>query len=199
MFWKRKCKNCSGEIKDKWTFCPNCGENLVGKPFGSIFKDADKEFDKTFKTDVVFPKFRFKPPVRGGGVSITITSGTGIQPKVEVKTAGEYRKMEPEIKRALGVKEPVREPEEKPTKEIKMPKITEEPKTKIQHTDNKQIITINLPYVKEEDVQIKQLEQSIEIRAYAADKAYFKLIPVPSNAYVDKEFKDGVLKIEVVR
>ncbi len=200
MFEKKRCGNCKDKVKDEWKYCPACGYILLeeSKPF-SIFGDVEKELeriDKTFKTDSRFPRFKF--PVKGGGVSIRITSGTGMQPKVEVRTSGEYKKLGPDIRTKLGVREPVREVEEKP-KEVKMPKITEEPETKIHRIGNKQTITVNLPDVKEEDVQIKQLEQSIEIRAYAGDKAYFKLIPVPANAYIGKEFKDGILKIEVVR
>jgi len=198
MFWKKKCKNCNGEIKDKWNFCSNCGVDVKGKTFGNKFENFEKEIDiidKALSTDFRFPRFRFKPPVRGGGISITITSSTGMQPKVEVKTAGEYKKLGHEIK--FGAKEPTRRIEE--NKEVKIPKITEEPETKIQRIGNKQIIKINLPDVKEEDVQIKQLEQSIEIRAFDGDKGYFKLIPVPANAYVGKEFKDGILKIEIVK
>ena len=201
MFWNKKCENCNNEIRGKWNFCPSCGANLVEKPFSTIFEDVNKEFEsmeKTFKTDFRFPKFRLNPPVRSSGVSITITSGTGMQPKVEVKTSGKYKKLEPEIKNRSYPKEPVSEIEDD-KKVIKAPKITEEPATRIQRLGNKQIITINLPDVKEEDVQIKQLEQSIEIKAFAGDKGYFKLIPIPANAYVGKEFKDGVLKIEVVR
>jgi len=201
MFWKKKCKNCSKETKSEWNFCAHCGDGLVEKPIDDIFGDVGKEFrriDKEFKTDFRFPRFRVRSPLGGGGVSITITSGTGMQPKVEMKTSGEYKRLEPEIKAKLGVKEYKRDVGE-PNKEVKIPKVTEEPETKIQRTGNKQTIKINLPDVKEEDVQIKQLEQSIEIRAFAGDKVYFKLIPIPTNAYVDKEFKDGILKIEVVR
>ena len=57
---------------------------------------------------------------------------------------------------------------------------------------------MDIPDVKSlDDIEVKQLQQSIEIKAYAGDKAYFKLIPIPSNATVNNEFKDGILKIEI--
>jgi len=40
------------------------------------------------------------------GISITIHSGTGMKPRIEVKTYGDYKKLEPEIKRRLGIKVP---------------------------------------------------------------------------------------------
>jgi len=138
-------------------------------------------------------------PKGSGGISITITSGTGREPKVEVKTSGSFKEVEPEIKRKLGVKPSVEEIEEKP--KPKQTKIAEEPETKIENIGNKQIIKIKLPNVKSlKDIEIKKLEQSIEIKAFAKDVTYFKLIPIPANSYIsNKEFKDNVLKIEIER
>ncbi len=197
MFWKKKCKHCDTEIKDKWNFCSNCGVDLTGKGLDNSLAGFEKEIDKVFSMDSRFPKFRLKPHARSGGVSITITSGTGMQPKVEMKRSGEYKNLGHGIK-SVGHHHHHTHAEE-PGKEIKIPKVTVEPETKVQRLGNRQTITVNLPDVKEEDVQIRQLEQSIEIRALSGDKGYFKLIPVPANAYVGKEFKDGILKIEVVK
>jgi HSP20 family molecular chaperone IbpA len=205
MFERKKCKECGEKVSDKWDFCPYCGAPLREKEFEpfDIFDDIEKEFrriDKMF--GIEFPKFRIKPGIRGGGISITIQSGTGMEPKIEVKTSGEYKKLEPEIKRRLGVKPGVEEvSEEEVEKKVRIPKVTEEPEAEIKNLGNKQIISIKLPDVKsEEDIEVKKLEQSMEIKAFAGDKAYFKLIPLPANAsIVKKEFKNGVLKIEVER
>lgn len=124
------------------------------------------------------PKFVINPR----GMSITITSDNISPPKIDVRPYGENRHHHHVV-------------EQKPAREVKT---TEEPKTKIQRIKNKQIITMDIPDVKSlDDIEVKQLQQSIEIKAYAGDKAYFKLIPIPSNATVNNEFKDGILKIEV--
>ncbi len=204
MFEKKRCKKCREKVSDKWDFCPYCGTPLKEREFETfdIFEDIEKEFrriDKMFGFE--FPKFRIKPGIRGGGISITIQSGTGMKPHIEVKTSGEYKKIEPEIKRRLGVKagvEEVSEEEEKIERKVRVPKVTEEPEAEIKNLGNRQIISIKLPDVKEKDIEVKKLEQSMEIKAFAGDKAYFKLIPLPANAsIVKKEFKDDVLKIEV--
>jgi len=203
MFERKKCKECGEKVSDKWDFCPYCGAPLREKEFEpfDIFDDIDKEFriDKMFSFE--FPKFRIKPGIKGRGISITIQSGTGMEPKIEVKTSGEYKKLEPEIKRRLGVKPGVEEvSEEEVEKKVRVPKVTEEPEAEIKNLGAKQIISIKLPDVKEKDIEAKKLEQSMEIKAFAGDKAYFKLIPLPSNAsIVKKEFKNGVLKLEVER
>jgi HSP20 family molecular chaperone IbpA len=212
--WKKdkKCTNCGRSVKEDFNFCPYCGEELEEreveeiefKPF-SIFEDIEKEFeriDKMFSSSELFkfPKIRFGSITRGGGISITIHSATGRKPEVKVKTFGEYKKFEPEIKRKLGIKAPVEEVEEEEEKKpTKVPKITEEPETKVEKADGKLLITVKLPGVKsEEDIKIRKLEQSIEIRAFVDDKAYFTLVPIKSGMKIlDKSFKDEVLKIEL--
>jgi HSP20 family molecular chaperone IbpA len=217
MLKKKVCPNCNEKVKEGWKFCPHCGEEIEEEkpierkffsPFESIFDDIEKEFERIDKmfgfTSFKFPKFKLEPGMKGGGISITVQSGTGMEPKIEVKTFGEYKKLEPEIKKKLGIKPGIEEVEEekieKKKREFKPPKVTEEPESEIQTFGNKQIISIKLPDVKsEDDIEVKRLEQSIEIKALADGKAYFKLIPIPSNATISKKFKDGVLKIEIER
>jgi HSP20 family molecular chaperone IbpA len=213
MFRKKKCPRCGKEVKEDWEFCPYCGYPLKEKyrteerffeefeDFDRIVEKMEREFEEMFK----MPTFRIpriKIPSPGfSGISISVHSGTGMKPKVEVKTYGEYKKLEPEIKRRLGVKVPIEEVEEEEEKKIeyKPPKTTEEPEAKVSREGNKTIIEIKLPDVeKEEDINVKKLEQSIEIRARAKDKLYFKLLPL-TGEIVGKSFKDGVLKIEIER
>ena len=155
----------------RWDFCPYCGKAVKER---NVFDNAEKEFEKIGKV-FGLPKMNIKP--RSDGISIIITPNTGMRPKI--------------IRRTLE-KTVVKRP-------IKIPKFTEEPETKIERSGKNQIINIRLPGVKHEDIEVKRLENSIEIKAFTGDKAYFKLIPIPSNAAVNKSFKDEMLKIEVLR
>ena len=210
MFRKKKCPRCEKEIKEDWEFCPYCGYSLKEKykeerffeefeDFDRIVEKMEREFEEMFKIPTFrIPRIKISSP-GVSGISITIHSGTGMKPKVEVKTYGEYKKLEPEIKRRLGVKVPIEEVEEEKEIEYNPPKTTEEPEAKVSREGNKTIIEIKLPDVeKEEDINVKKLEQSIEIRARAKDKLYFKLLPI-TGEIVGKSFKDGVLKIEIER
>jgi hypothetical protein len=206
MFDSKKCEKCGKGLKKDWKVCPYCGEEIQSRrqytrPF-DIFENIEKEFERIdrifgprfFK----FPRIDVRSPFRGGGISITIRSGTGMKPHIEVKTSGDYRKLEPEIKRRLGVRKGVEEvKEKKPVR--KPPRITEEPETTIKRAGNVETIKIKLPDVKSpEDIEIKKLEQSLEVKAFVGDKAYFKLIPIKPHARVlGRSFKDGILKIEL--
>jgi HSP20 family molecular chaperone IbpA len=210
MFRKKKCPRCEKEVKEDWEFCPYCGYSLKEKyreerffeefeDFDRIVEKMEREFEEMFKIPTFrMPRIKISSP-GCSGISITIHSGTGMKPKVEVKTYGEYKKLEPEIKRRLGVKVPIEEVEEEKEIGYNPPKTTEEPEAKVSREGNKTIIEIKLPDVeKEEDINVKKLEQSIEIRARAKDKLYFKLLPI-TGEIVGKSFKDGVLKIEIER
>lgn len=185
MFWIRKCRNCDNKIDVKWSFCPSCGSPLKEVKGRDIFKQVDKEFKQIDHImEMKLPRFMLKP-LNAKGVSITITSDNASSPRIDMHTYGGQKHQHNHHH------------EDKP---VRIAKTTEEPEAKVSRTDNKEVIKLNLPDVKSlEDIEIRQLNQSIEIKAFAGDKTYFKLIPVPSNATVNNEFKDGVLKIEVMK
>lgn len=204
MFESKKCRRCGKGLKDEWVACPYCREGSRERRPYDMFENIDKEFERIDKIFgpifVKFPGMDMKSPFRGGGINIVIKSGTGMRPQVKVNTAGQYKKLEPEIKRKLGVKEGIEgTEEERVIRKSRVPKITEEPETKIDKIGNRKTINIKLPDIKNpNDIEIRKLEQSLEIKAFAGDKAYFKIIQIKPNVEVlDKSFKNGVLKIEV--
>jgi len=205
MFESKKCRKCGKGLKEEWIACPYCGEGTKDRRNYNMFHNIDKEFERIDKIFgpmfIKFPKMDMENPFKGGGISIIIKSGTGMKPQIDVKTAGEYKKIEPYVKRKIGVREGfegVRE--DRIERKIRTPKTTEEPDVKISREGNKATINIKLPDVKTpNDIEIKKLEQSIEIKAFAGDKAYFKLIPIKPNSEIsEKSFNNGVLKIEVM-
>jgi len=173
LFSKKKCRNCGEKIDNDWNFCPHCGE-VATKKSKNIFDEIDKHFEGVDRT------LNFKPIK---GISITI-SGDGTKPEIEVKNFGHR------------AEKPIEKIKERP---VRIPKITEEPETVIEKIGNRQIVNIKLPGVKMEDIEIRRLEQSIKVKAFAGDKAYFKLIPIPSNASINRTFENDMLKIEVQR
>lgn len=204
------CPCCGNEIDANWNYCPFCGCSLGFKKFEDVFekdylRDFFEDFDRTFRKlikDFMKPldfEKESEPYIKGGGISIVIKSESGKKPKVYLKTFGDYKELEPKIKESIKKKVGVgiEEIEEKEEKKIREVKITEEPEVKIKRDVHKIEIEVDLPGVESpNDIEISELEESIEIKAYARDKAYFKIISKPKNkTIVEKKFEKGKLRI----
>lgn len=167
---KERCPTCGKDLKEDWNFCPRCGEKQERSIFGSI----GKIFNFGSKT----PK----------SLNIRIKKSSG-RPKIEVRGFG--RKIPIRSKRT-------KKKTKKPKRSKKVPENVEEPETQIKNLGNKKIIEVKLPGVKGKDVEINELKESIEIRAFSGNKLYFKVIPISPNYSLNKDFSDNTLKLEVV-
>lgn len=208
MFFRRgkRCPDCDTELSLDWSFCPSCGEPLKAARrmpafpemggFEDMFSQMDRQMadmDKLFAQPMKVPRIVMRPG--GSGFSITITSGTGQKPQVSVKTFGGAKRLEPQIKQQLGVDRTVQEVRERP-KAMPRPSVTEEPEMEVKKDGTKLVYMIRLPDVAAKNIQIKRLPNSIEIRAAAGNKLYFKLFEAPQDlAVLDKKFSDGKLTL----
>jgi len=202
MFKKKKCKNCGEKINDSYNFCPYCrvpmrdffkddkewgilGRNdfspyeevKLPMGFNMLFNTILKNLNKQFNNFENIENKSKKPKVKKGGVSISIHTSGNKPPEIKIKSFGnlpEFKEKEKQIKKkAKGLELPMSDPK----KFIGLPK--EEPKTNIRRFSNKIIYEINMPNVKSiKDVSIIQLENSIEIKALAKNKVYYKVIPI---------------------
>jgi len=217
-----RCDSCGSEIERSWKFCPRCGSQAGGFfsfNFGDIFSRMRKEMEgmtrdaERMERDIeafdLSPFFRKPLKPMGSGFSIKIVSGTGIEPRVEVKTFGvvDQEKIQKQVeqmgyKSRLKEKVPaggVREGKERQEKSIfPAPKITEEPVTEVKRIDSRVVVEMALPGVNsEEDIDITELESSVEVKAIAGDKAYFKILTKPEEFnLVQKRFEKGKLYLE---
>lgn len=198
--------------------------------FGRIFVDMDKELERMRKmmerSNSDFEAYDLRPMFgqpKTSGFSVRISSTPGKEPEVSVKTFGDVRKedLEKEMEQKFGIKrragmrgtlpEVVAQPREGlPAKvaarkaekavERKAPKITEEPKAKIEKCGNKVTVEMELPDVtSEKDIEVNELTNSIEVKAFAKDKAYFKILSVPANfSITGRQFSKGKLRLEIV-
>jgi len=141
--------------------------------FNTILKNLNKQFNKF---ENIENKSK-KPKVKKGGVSVSIYTSGNKPPEIKIKSFGnlpEFKEKEKQIKKkAKGLELPMSDPK----KFTGLPK--EEPKTNIRRFSNKIVYEINMPGVKSiKDVSIVQLENSIEIKALAKNKVYYKIIPI---------------------
>ena len=86
---------------------------------------------------------------------------------------------------------------EEPKRQLPVPKTTEEPKTDVRQAGSRVVVDLELPGVKEGDVEVKELESSVEVRAIVGDKAFFKILTKPEqHSLVEKKFHNGKLHLE---
>jgi hypothetical protein len=162
--------------------------------FNTIFKKLMKEMDVQFREldrEIGQEKDMAKraqknpnmPNIRQGGISINISSGAGA-PVIKVKSFGNMPEFQ-ELQNQIAGKEKRKQErlpmpqidEEKSKKFAKLPR--QEAQSKVRRLSGKVVYEIDLPGVKNiKDVIVNQLENSIEVKAFAEDKAYFKFLPV---------------------
>jgi len=171
-------------------------------------------FSKDFEAFDLSPYFKNG---KGTGFSIKIVQNSHNKPKISIKTFGnmDKNKLEKQIQKQLGtIKSNAQTNTEKKgflqrigisedgrpqqRKKLPAPNITEEPKTEIKKLDSKVIVNMDMPGIKsEKDIEIKDLESSLEVKAISGDKAYFKILTKPGYfSLVKKKFTKGKLHLE---
>jgi HSP20 family molecular chaperone IbpA len=164
--------------------------------FNALIKNLDKEFQKIDK-ELGKPtnNQNVKNNLKSGGISISISSTPGKNPKIDVKSFGnmpEFKNQEKKIKKTFKKQELS---EDKLKKISNLPR--EEPSTNVKRLSDRMIYEINIPGVKSiKDISIIQLENSIEIKAIGKGKAYFKLIPL-SYPIISEKLSKGKLILEL--
>ncbi len=177
--------------------------------FNTVFKKLVNEMDKQFREldreigrEKTMKKAEDKdrPIIRQGGISINISSGAG-KPIINVKSFGnmpKFKKMEQELTGSQTKPVTIKKneiSEEKARKLAKLPR--EEAASKVRRLSGKVVYEIDLPGVKNsKDVIVNQLENSIEVKAFSKDKAYFKFLPV-ALPLKNHKFSKGKLILEL--
>ena len=160
----------------------------------------------------------FKP--KRSGFTIKIVQAGDRKPDISVRTFGDVEKGKlkkeidelgawqnteritggpegkPEPKRGLFRQGKPAEPQEKLV--IKVPMRTEEPKTSVAKSASRVVVSIHLPGVEsEKDIEVSELENSVEVKAVAKDRAYFKILTKPRQFRLSKRsFEKGILQME---
>jgi HSP20 family molecular chaperone IbpA len=212
MFKKIECKRCKKKIHSQYEFCPYCGISLnenfkkdwgmLGKSdemdnafgisnsmfggdmFGKMLSGAmrmlQKEMQKEIKNNNFKPRTNLRLMINGKEVNLN-----------NIQNQNKFKSVKKEIK---NIKLPSMFSQENMKKFSSLPR--EEPLTNIRRLSDKMIYEINLAGVKSiNDITIIKLENSIEIKAIAKDKSYFKLISI-SLPIMNYNFSKGKLVLE---
>jgi len=214
--FKTRCKRCGRKINRNFYFCPFCGNRTreikeedfgflgrddvidfpdidMGLPLGKIFNSLIKEFDKQFRQLDKMIAEDNKDIMKTNGISISISTEPGKEPRISVKNLNEEKKSKLITEKIP--KKSIEITEEQASKMAKLPR--QEAETKVRRLSNKIVYEIALPGVKDiKNIFINKLENSIEIKAFSKDKVYFKLIPI-NLPILNYKLKDEKLLLEL--
>jgi len=201
MFNKKRCSKCGEKINNSYNFCPYCrsqlkdssnfldDENwgLLGKNdfmpneeirlpmgFNALFNSLIKNLNNQFKEIGNIKDKQKKIKMKKGGIGISIYTSGNKPPEIKVTSFGNSPELKEQEKSRV---KDLKLPESEAGKFAGLPK--KEPETNIRRLSNKVVYEINMPGVKSiKDVSIIQLENSIEIKALAKNKVFYKIIPI---------------------
>ncbi|MFH8080374.1 MAG: zinc ribbon domain-containing protein [Candidatus Aenigmatarchaeota archaeon] len=159
-----RCEFCNTKLQKKWNYCPNCGVMIGNYDMMEFLNRQIKNLAKKLEESIDFEN-DFELPKN---ITITITPlPMKTQPKKQIINS---------------------EP-------IKLPEKVIEPETKVRRLVNEIIFSIKLPGVKrKEDIDLQIFSNSVEVRALAENKGYFKIINIPNNyVLVNKKFENQEL------
>jgi HSP20 family molecular chaperone IbpA len=218
-----KCPRCSREVEKGWRYCPKCGYDIVKKNaffrkfprmdslIDRIHRQMDDDMNKMLE-DSHFEVFDLSPflggqsPKQGKsrGFTVRISRKGDEKPNVSVSTFGDVDKEE--VRREVDDMYRQAAPEKRVEaaarhaevlRPVKEPSVTEEPETRISKTPEGLVVEMELPGVKSEDqIETKNLESSIEVKAVVGDKAYFKIITKPAEyTLTGRSFRNGIFRL----
>lgn len=193
MFNKKNCSKCGKKISKEYDFCPYCGtplddnnnwgmlgkndsafesnennplqnpffnNSMINKMLGSAMKMLEKEMKKTMKEEK--PRTKLQLYINGKKVNLNSKNKPIEKPK-------QTKRKTPSTTLTFS--------KENQSKFAKLSK--KEPETNVRRLSDRVIFEIKMPDVKStKDISIRSLENSIEIKAIAKEKAYYKIIQV---------------------
>lgn len=223
MFGKKRCRKCGEKVSDNYNYCPYCRSslkdefededwgmlgkndfmepNMPGFPLGlnSLFNSLLKNLNSQMKDlggEKAIAAKEKKASKKTGGISISISTSGDKPPEIKVRSFGNMPEYDENgNKNPENLQKKVRLPSSDVQKFSGLPK--KEPETNIRRFSNKVAYEIKLPGVKTvKDISIAQLENSIEIKALAGKKVFYKIIPInlPISKY---DLSNGILTLEL--
>ena len=187
-----------------------------------MFKDIQRQMEEALRGEMdgniefvdLKPEFIKKNPMfRSGGFRVKITRSGDGPPSIDIKAFGDVdEKLAEKMNEAIKAKTAVENAahprptfeeklEEMPEEEPPLRNVTgySEPTASTSWAGDHLVVDLDLPGVKGlDDISIKKLEESIEVRAFAGDRGYFKILSIPKEAkLIDKSFQANRLTIKI--
>lgn len=186
---KKRCPHCERKTDRKFSFCPWCGHQLKDKRKEYGFLGKDDFSDKSGQmTQGIMPmgnignivnslmKQLDKEMQNMDGRDIFSSSPKGFSIKIQ-RGSPQVRKVVEKNEESLPVIKKAKVPEKELERRSKLKR--KEALSKVKRISDKIIYEIDTPGIKDESqVVINELEKGLEIKVYAEDYCYVKIIPL---------------------
>lgn len=190
--FNKKCRGCAEKVDRKFNYCPHCGASLKagGEDFGMLGVSDSGGVHEDLKLPFGIEK------IMGGLVkqlekqlgSMDIDEKTGMPKGLKIQIARGPNGM-PVVRNKPKKRQMVVVNPEEARRRASLERVDAE--SRVKRLGDVIIYEIDAPGImKKEDVVISELETGIEIRAYARDKCYVKIIPLKVEILgmrIDKE------------
>ena len=199
------------------------GEEAPRGPYQTTFNEMFREIEKQIKEalgpdatrNIEFfdlkPEFvRKDPRFRSGGFRIKVTRNGEGPPSIDIKAFGDIdEELAEKMTQALQARSQARQEEtgeqEKEEEDAEIPgearKVSDytEPVAETRWAGDHLEVALALPDVKsEEDIVIRKVGESLEVRAFAGDRGYFKILAIPKDTkLISKSFKGDTLTMSI--
>jgi len=210
------CPRCGAKLPTAAGF----SEQPYKTPFAEMVKDIEKQVKDALggdlSRDIEFfdlkPEFMKKNPLfRSGGFRVKITRAGDGPPDIDIKAFGDIdQKTAERIEEAIRSHsktsparvESVVEEYPKAAKEETPPRhVSEfsEPRCETRWVGDHLVVDLDLPDVESaKDIEIRKLGESIEVKAFAGSKGYFKILGIPKEAkLLSKRFSKNKLTLKI--
>lgn len=178
--FNRKCKSCAEKIERKFNYCPWCGAGVRGsdgRDFGMLGSGDSGRVTEEIKLPFGVEK------IMGGLIKqlekqmgdMEVDEKTGMPKGIKIKIG--RMPMGQAVQKPMVKREIVRVSNAEAERRSELKKV--DAKSRVKRLGDVVIYEIETPGLKrKEDVVLVELESGIEIRAYARDKCYVKVIPL---------------------
>jgi hypothetical protein len=178
-FNKAKCRKCSSNVEDKFSFCPYCGSNLTSK------EKEKKDFGMLGKNDII-ENIPLNNAMPFEGMISSLANTIFKQLTENMRNNTEIQEFPNGIAIRVGVpvqKQKPQKPKRNELTEEQIGKISKLPraeaKTKIVRLSDKIIYELSTPGIESiQDILVSKLESGYEIKSICPKKIYTSTIPI---------------------
>ncbi|MBU6997390.1 MAG: zinc ribbon domain-containing protein [Theionarchaea archaeon] len=165
------CMYCGNYLLREWQYCPYCGRKISGE---------SELVDALFRSGI-------------SGISVHIVSGRFRSQKTRDRVERHRIPVEeyPDNKEECILRTEDRKNECEMAGSPRVRRRVVEPEGMIERVGRRWVIRVRLPGARLEQIDVRQLETSIEVKAYKGDEAYFKQFEVPESAHIISKYMEG--------